>query len=164
MPKKTQVTDDVDIIVSGLNLIQKGIKDTNTDLVVQGFNLITGKNLKWIVKKPKSKVDLIREKLSKDVEDTEDDQSDVNKVTKEPEVSENELVEKKSGGMIVISTAEDIDEIKANEKKAARNNMPPAPKRTGPPKDTTHLDPNKDVVRFDNSNTPPHKRKKNDEE
>ncbi len=173
MAKRTTVSvpdpnDDVDILVKGLETIEQGILNGDTSLVVNGYNLISDKGLEWPIKKTPSKLDMVREKLANKPQKQKTPKKQV--VSDDIDITEVDdlnipIKEEKNGGMLIISSQEDADEIMANKKKANKIKLPPAPRRTALPKDTSHLDPNNTPVRLSMNNTPPNRRpdKENDE-
>lgn len=111
--KKSMINDD-DIIVANLLLIRDGLLSKDLTKVLEGYNEITGENLKLPEDEKQSKVDKIREKLAQEIKKSSNKSKES---SEEDDINEDDLVETKVGAMSIISTEYDEKEAEANKKR-----------------------------------------------
>lgn len=107
------------LIADGLLVIRKGIEEMNWDLVCEGYNAISGENLKPVVAVKTSRLDNIRKRMN------------ITKTQESPLPPITSVVEKKQKGgkvfgqgkITIISSEENIEEQMENKQLARPRNI-----------------------------------------
>lgn len=112
-----ELTDDDAMIIEGLQTIREGLIKKDIDMILGGYNYITGEGLQL-----ESRI----EKIQKAFKKPKSKQKPVDTIDSKVETIDNEqiVIAKDGNGLQIISSAYDPKEAEENAKKTTRTKLP----------------------------------------